>query len=89
MIGPRIPLLPLVLCDVPPGLALALGQEGVPTVAVPASKSQPSPSLRRGRFVLFDRRVIAAERIADQLAPGQVAVDVDRYRSGEASDPLL
>ena len=84
----RLPALPLVLCDVPPGLVLALGQEGVPVVTVSASKYEPSPSLRRGRFVLFDRRLISPERLDAQLAPGQMAIDVDRYRSGQGVDPF-
>ena len=84
----RLPALPLVLRDVPPGLILALGQEGVPVVTVSTSKHELSPSLRWGRFVLFDRRVIAPERIAAQLAPGQVAIDIDRYRSGQGVDPF-
>ena len=84
----RFPALPLVLCNVPPGLAIALGQEGVPTVAVPAFRGQPSPSLRRGRFVLFDRRTTSEAVIAGQLAAGQVALDVARYRVGEPVDPF-
>ena len=87
-IDARFPALPLVLCDVPPGLVLALGQEGVPTVEVPAPRGEASPSLRRGRFVLYDRRVTAEAVIRRHLAAGQVAIDVDRYRSGEAVDPF-
>ena len=84
----RLAALPLVLYGVPPAVELALGQEGVPVVVVPATRGQPSPSLRRGRFVLFDRRAIAADRLADQLASGQVALDVDRYRSACSVDPF-
>ena len=84
----RLPALPLVLCDVPPGLITALAQEGVPTVAAPAPRGEPSPSLRRGRFVLFDRRTTAEATVRRHLTPGQVALDVDRYRAGEPVDPF-
>ena len=84
----RFALLPLVLCDVPPGLIIALGQEGVPTVLVPPLHTQASPSLRRGRFVLFDKRTTSAGLLAERLAPDQVAIDVDRYRGGDTVDPF-
>ena len=70
-----------------PGLIVALGQEGVPTVQVPAPWSQASPSLRRGRFVFFDRRTTVPSKLLAQLAPEQVAIDVDRYRGGDP-DPF-
>ena len=90
MIGPdaRFPALPLVLYDVPPGLILALGQEGVPTIEVPSSRAEPSPSLRRGRFVLYDRRTTHEATIHRQLAAGQVAIDIDRYRDDPGGDPF-
>ncbi len=84
----RFPALPLVLCDVPPGLILALGQEGVPTVEVPPLNSRPSPPLRRGRFVLFDRRSTSPGLLAEHLAPDQIAIDVDRYRGVDLPDPF-
>ena len=84
----RFPALPLILCDVPPGLVLALGQEGVPTVRVSALRGELNPSLRRGRFVLFDRRTTPPGVIRGQLAPEQVAIDVDRYRGAEGDDPF-
>lgn len=84
----RFPALPLVLCDVPPGLILALGQEGVPAVETPAPRAEASPSLRRGRFVLHDGRTTPEAALRRHLAAGQVPLDVDRYRSGEAVDPF-
>ena len=84
----RFPVLPLVLCNVPPGLILALAQEGVPTVEVPSIGAEPSPSLRRGRFVVYDRRTTSERTISGQIEPGQVAIDVDRYRQGAAVDPF-
>ncbi len=87
-LDPRFPALPLILCDVPPGLILALGQEGVPSVEVSPLGNRPSPQLRRGRFVLFDGRKSASRSILEQLAADQVGIDVDRYRSLGAVDPF-
>lgn len=83
---PRLPSLPLVLCGVPPAVAMGLAQEGVPTVAADRSGLGPLPA--RGRFVLFDGQRTSPRRLAGRLAPGQVALDVDRYRSAERIDPF-
>ena len=64
-----LPLLPLVLDRVPPGLRQALAQDGVPA----RSRIEGAPE---GRFVLFDSRSGPCRWIA----PGQVAIDVDRFR---------
>lgn len=72
-----IPLLPLVLDNIPRGLRQALIQEGIP-----CRDRRPGPP--EGRFVLFDSRT--ETRWA--LSPGQVAVDVDRLREGWNEDPL-
>jgi polysaccharide deacetylase len=77
MIRKDIPLLPLVLDDIPRGLRQALVQEGIPV-----RDRRPGPP--EGRFVLFDSRT--ETRWA--LSPGQVAVDVDRLRKGWNEDPL-
>jgi len=84
----RFPALPLVLCDVPPGLVLALGQEGTPTVQIPIPRIEPCPSLRRGRFVLYDGQKVSPATIERRLAAGQLAIDINRYRSGQAVDPF-
>ena len=73
----NIPLLPLVLDDIPRGLRQALIQEGIPV-------RDRRPGAPQGRFVLLDSR--AQTRWA--LSPGQVAVDVDRLRKGWSEDPL-
>lgn len=73
----RPPLLPLILAEVPPGLRIALAQEGVPV--------RPwRPGAPDGRFVLFDGRKTRCPR----LGAGQVAVDVDRLRDGPGPDPM-
>jgi peptidoglycan/xylan/chitin deacetylase (PgdA/CDA1 family) len=72
-----LPLLPLILEDVPPGLVQALGQEGVPFLHRVSAAT-------RGRFVLFDSR----RRASPRVGPGQVAIDVDRLRDGSRPDPL-
>lgn len=74
---PQLPLLPLLLDQVPPGLEQVLGQEGVPTCPRLAGTSA-------GRFVLFDSRRTACP----PLRPGQQAIDVDRLRHGFKEDPL-
>ena len=72
-----LPLLPLVLDDVPQGLRQALRQEGVP-----CCHRRQGPS--EGRFVLFDSRT--GRRC--QRGPGQVAIDVARLRGPGARDPF-
>jgi len=72
----ELPLLPLILDNVPPGLRQALAQEGVP------ARLRIS-TLPEGRFVLFDSQGSGAPF----LAPGQVAIDVHSLR-GEGEDPL-
>ncbi|MDZ7616430.1 MAG: hypothetical protein U1E05_05455, partial [Patescibacteria group bacterium] len=62
------PLLPLELDHVPPGLIMALAQEGVPTCL---RGERPE-----GRFVLFDGR-----RGLDRApAAWQVPIDIDPIR---------
>ncbi|MHC4402757.1 MAG: hypothetical protein ACYTG0_24095 [Planctomycetota bacterium] len=72
-----LPLLPLVLDAVPEALRRALAQEGIPV-------RNRRRGLPEGRFVLFDSRADAPER----LARGQVAVDVDRLRKDCDADPF-
>ena len=73
----ELPLLPLVLDDVPAALRTALEQEGLPLAE--ARTEQPA-----GRFVLWDSRRKPQARLAD----GQLAVDVDQLRQSSAVDPL-
>jgi len=73
----ELPLLPLILDDVPGGLASALAQEGVPTLTHKTAATA-------GRFVLFDSRKTSHPAIDRR----QVAVDVDELRHGETPDPL-
>lgn len=70
-----LPLLPLILDRVPPGLRQALAQEGVPV----RNRIEGAPE---GRFVLFDSRSGPCRWIV----PGQVALDVHRLRR-RAFDP--
>jgi peptidoglycan/xylan/chitin deacetylase (PgdA/CDA1 family) len=72
-----LPLLPLVLDSVPPGLIRALGQEGIPFCYRGAAAAE-------GRFVLLDSR----RGPCRPVERGQVAVDVHRLRSGWSQDPL-
>jgi len=72
-----LPLLPLVLDDVPRGLRQALAQEGMPQCPW-----QEGPA--RGRFLLYDSQH-GRPRVQD---PRQVPIDVDALRSGTVEDPL-
>lgn len=78
MFPSRLPLLPLVLDDVPWGLRQMLAQEGIPTV----SRDRRGVF---GRFVLYDSRNGPCRR----TAPGQIPIDIDRLRRGIDPDPFL
>ena len=80
-----LPPLPLMLWETPPGLELALAQEGVPFVRVRG----PHPlAFRSGRFVLFDGRKVTPSQVRANLSIDHAAMDVDRLRQGERSDPF-
>lgn len=72
-----LPLLPLILDDVPPGLTQALAQEGVPFRRRQAGTPQ-------GRFLVFDSR----SRPCPSITHGQVAIDVARLCGGSHRDSL-
>jgi len=74
----ELPLLPLVLADVPAALVRALGQEGIP---VRSLDEEP----KAGRFVLFDSRT---SRTVDS-AEGQTPIDIATLRSGFTEDPFV
>ncbi len=77
--------LPLLLWKTPPGLELALAQEGVPFVQI----REPHPlAFRVGRFVLFDSRKVSSGKVRSMLSPGHVAIDVDHVRQGSGLDPF-
>ncbi|MBN1590332.1 MAG: hypothetical protein JW888_12525, partial [Pirellulales bacterium] len=74
---PPLPLLPLVLDDVPAGLGEMLVQEGVPF------RSRRREPLA-GRFVLFDSR----RTFPEAASHGQTWIDVDRLRAEPDGDPF-
>lgn len=81
-----LPALPLLLWETPPGLEVALAQEGVPYRCV----GDPHPlAFRGGRFVLFDGRRVDPASVRARLSPDHVAIDVDGCRRGEPFDPFL
>ncbi len=83
--GSMPPLLPLMLWDTPPGLELALAQEGVPFARV----KDPHPlAFSGGRFVLYDGRKVAAGQVRAVLSGGHSAFDVEAFRRGEPVDPF-
>jgi hypothetical protein len=73
----RLPLLPLVLDDVPWGLRQMLAQEGIPTV----SRDRRGG---RGCFLLHDSRNGSCRR----PMPGQIPIDIDWLRTGFNADPF-
>ncbi len=72
-----LPLLPLILDDVPRGLRQALVQEGIPF-------RDRRPGKPEGRFVLHDSR----NETRWALSSGQTAIDVNRLRRDWDEDPL-
>jgi hypothetical protein len=72
-----LPLLPLVLDQAPPGLRLALAQEGLPVVD---REERPLA----GRFVIGDSR----RGLQTPLASSQTLLDLHSLRSGFPSDPF-
>jgi hypothetical protein len=74
----ELPLLPLVMCQVPAGLRRAFEQTGVPCC-------DRSATPVAGRFVLFDSRV---ERRAS-IVEGQIPIDIDDLRQGHGFDPFV
>ncbi len=72
-----LPLLPLILDNVPPGLVRLLAQQGVPFRRRAAGAAE-------GRCLLFDSH----RGPCRALGYGQVAVDVNRLRSGWDRDPF-
>jgi hypothetical protein len=80
-----LPPLPLLLWETPPGLELALAQEGVPFVRV--REAHPL-AFCAGRFVLFDGKKLSAVRVRANLSSGHAALDVDHFRRGERVDPF-
>ena len=80
-----LPALPLLLYETPPGLELALLQEGVPFRRV---KHAHPLAFSVGRFVLFDARRVSASALSALLRPEHVAINVDLFRQGEPADPF-
>lgn len=76
-LGAHLPLLPLVLDNVPRGLRQALAQEGLPVV-------DRRPGSLEGRFILFDSRAGTSQ----PSALGQIAIDIDPLRHAFKEDPF-
>lgn len=73
----QLPLLPLILANVPSGLRRALAQEGIPYL-------DHVPGQLNGRFVLFDSTI----EPYPLLAPVQSAIDVHDFRERMDEDPF-
>ena len=80
-----LPPLPLMLWETPPGLELALAQEGVPFAKV----REPHPlAFQGGRFVLFDGKKVSPSKVRARLSSGHAALDVDHFRQQDGLDPF-
>src|SRR3954452_15632199 len=77
--------LPLLLWRTPPGLELILQQEGVAHEVI---RDEHPYAFRRGRFVLFDGKVVAPASLRTLLTHEHVAIDVDLLRRDEPVDPF-
>ncbi len=84
-LGTALPSLPLLLWKTPPGLEIALAQEGVPYREV---HDPHKLAFGGGKFVLFDGRKVSAATVRARLSPDHVAIDVDRFRTGTGPDPF-
>jgi peptidoglycan/xylan/chitin deacetylase (PgdA/CDA1 family) len=82
---PDLPDLPFLLWRTPPGLELALGQEGVPFEVL---ESLHPGRVRRARFVLFDGQQPEARAILRVLTREQAAIDISGLREGLTRDPF-
>ena len=72
----QLPLLPLILDDVPTGLVRALAQEGIPFRHNIVNRNDADTERAAGRFVLYDSR----RRQNGFIAAGQKLIDVDKLR---------
>lgn len=72
-----LPILPLLLDDVPPALEWMLDQEGIPW-------ERQHPTEPRGQFVLYD----SARKKRPKPFVGQAAIDVAPLRVGHLRDPF-
>lgn len=80
-----LPALPLLLWETPPGLEMALAQEGIAFERV----RDPHPrAFATGRFVLFDSRRVTDRRLRDALTTEHTTIDVDTLRCGSSPDPF-
>jgi hypothetical protein len=87
MVGQDLPALPLLLWNTPPGLELALSQEGVPFRKV---NERSLESFAAGRFVLFDGRCVSTKTVRLTLSPQHVSIDVDLLRNAaQNEDPFV
>ncbi len=82
---PVLATLPLLLWRTPPGLELILNQEGIAHEVV---RDAHPLAFRRGRFVLFDGRQVAASTLQSLLTGEHVAIDIDLLRRDEPTDPF-
>lgn len=79
------PILPLLLWETPPGLAMILAQEGIAFETIQRLDDQ---TRRRGRFVLFDGRRRRIDADAIDCTKHHVCIDIDDFRAGASADPF-
>ena len=80
-----LPTLPLLLWGTPPGLALALAQEGVSYRVL----TDPHPlAFQGGRFVLHDGSRTSHASVRARVSADHILLDVDVLRRAEPVDPF-
>ncbi len=85
LIASKLPVLPLVLWDTPPGLELILRQEGIAFTRL----TDPHPlAFAAGRFVLYDGRRVPGWKVRGMLTVDHVPINIDVFRIGEPVDPF-
>ncbi len=85
VIASKLPILPLVLWETPPGLEMILRQEGIAFTSI----HDPHPlAFAAGRFVLYDGRRVPGWKVRGMLTAGHVPINIDVLRGGERVDPF-
>jgi len=81
----KLPPLPFLLWETPPGLDLILEQEGI---ACTRARDAHPLAFRGGRFVFYDSRRVSPSIVRATLSPEHVALDIDLLRREEGHDPF-
>ena len=81
----KLPLLPLLLWETPPGLELILRQEGIAFRDV--DTADPT-ALLAGRFLIYDSQKASIRALSELLTSSHRVIDIHQYRLDEPFDPF-